>query len=444
MMISDQGSESAGPRLAASDVSRRRVLQVAGLGVGTVALGPLLAACSSSKKSGAASDTVQMWDWTTEFDLAPTIKSYEAANSGAKIARRSIVFNSYQPALQAALTAKNEPDIFLGANLTLQLGAANRIVDIKQAMGQGFLDGMFPSINMQSQVGDKQYSIGWEAQSFGIFYNKTLLARAGVSPPQTWDELIRMAPVIRSKTGTTPLAMTGTPGNNLCDFFMPLITQAADDPQVALDLDAHTKSGVTWKSQPVIDALTKVKDLVDAKVFDPGLLAVDEDTGRAAFTSGKAAMLFTGSFYVTVLRSSASKQFLSEYAIAKTPAWASGQRHWTANQAGTAFSISSRSKNIDAAVTWLKYLYEPTRYATLMNQTNGMPAVKASIAAVDSPDIKQMAQWLTDGDGCSHIFFGVGTGTALTDGITSIIQGNASPQAAAAAIEDAVVQARRR
>ena len=72
-----------------------------------------------------------------------------------------------------------------------------------------------------------------------------------------------------------------------------------------------------------------------------------------------------------------------------------------------------------------------------------MPCTKQAAASVTGQDIKTMAQWLLDGEGAPHILFGQGSLDAVSNGVVSVINGTATPAAAATAIEAAVVQARK-
>ena len=93
----------------------------------------------------------------------------------------------------------------------------------------------------------------------------------------------------------------------------------------------------------------------------------------------------------------------------KTPALAAGAKHWTANQAGAGWAVSETSKNKDAALAFMKFLYDPANYSPTMNNSNSMPATKSAAGRIELPIMKQMTSWLLDGDGCPHIPFGPGS-----------------------------------
>ena len=419
----------------------RRGLLALGAAAGVA---PALAACGSGDSSGDGGTEIGLWTWASEFEdaFAAAAAEYHQLHPEVTVKPRYWSFANYAPSLQAALTAKEEGDIFMPLVSTLALAEAGRTIDLRKALGADFLDGFFPSTNDENVYQDGQYAVGWAAQTFGLFHNTTLMSQLGLMPPETWDDLAAMAPQINA-AGLVPMSIQGNPSNQLSDFMLPIITQITDDPQVVLDLDTHTAKGVSWDSEPVVQALTIVKQLTDAGVFSAGVLATDSDTANSTFTSGKAAMLFTGSFFPPVLQTTAPAEFLTQYGIAKTPTVEPGGKHWCANQAGYTWAVSSGSKHQDAAVDFLKYLYDPARYLKMMNDTFSMPSTRAAADGVASSDIKTMTSWLLDGEGAPHIMFGKGTLDSVTNGVVSVVNGSATPAQAAKAIEAAVVQARK-
>jgi ABC-type glycerol-3-phosphate transport system substrate-binding protein len=441
-MIPQTPATSAGP-------SRRAVLRGAGLLGAAAVAGPALAACSSSSPSagsgGSNTGSITFWHWEPSFQapFAKAIASYEAAHPGVKVTQRMIPFGPYSSALQAALVGGNPPDIFFPEVLTLSLAKAGQTLDLKKELGSNFISQFYPSDNAQSVYQGGQYGVPWISQIFLLYYNKKILAAAGVNPPQTWADVRQIAPIIRSKTGAIPLAVQGNPNNVLADFMLPMVTQAGNDPSEVLKLDALTAPGATWETPNVVAAFQNIIELVNGKVFDPGVLAATQDGAYASYTSGKAAMLFSGSFFLPVLHTTATQSFIAnEFAFTKLPAWSPGARHWAGDQAGDVLAVSSKSKSPQVALDFIKYLYQPQRYVAMCNQTANMPSTVAGGPQISDPNLRKMASWLAAGDGCPHILFGQGSFAAVSNTTTAVFQGKYTASQAAAAVQSSVTQAR--
>lgn len=446
---SSGSSSSDGPSTettSAASLSRRTFLGAAAVSAAAVGLG----ACSSSGSgtTGSAGSTgkkatVNMWSWYTEAEpVWPSVTAeFHSAHPNIQVVPRTFgSLADYSPAIEAAVAAGNAPDIIAPATLAISYGRAGILLDLKSALGSSFINEFFPSINQEYSDGDKQYAVGWEAQMFGLFYNPDILKKANVDLPETWDDLISASAQIRSKTGLTPVALNGNPSNNVADFYLPLVTQASNNPNLVYQLD-NLSSGASWNSKYPIEAFQMMQKLQQNGVFEAGAGAVTYDQALALFYTEKSAMLSFGSFIVPGLLTSASPAFNKLYRVGQTPAWTSGARHWGANQAGAGWSVNAHSPNVDAALEWLKFIYEPSRYETIMQKSSSMAATMTAAAAGTNPIVREMASWITD-NGCNHILFGVGSETAVGNAAAGVLGGTLSPTAAAAQAQATVEHAR--
>lgn len=428
-------------------LSRRTLLGAGGAGLATAAMAPLLAACATSGSSTGGKTNgktvVRMWSWYTDQkdEFPKLVKAFEEKNSSIKIENR--IFGTpdqYLPALQAAVAGGDVPEIFAPHTRALTYGKQGISADLKKELGTSFLADFFDSTNQEFTMDGKQYGIGWMAQTFGLFYNPDLMKAAGVDgEPETWDDLIAAATKVNA-TGKHAVSITCNPTVSAGDFFLPLITQVSDDPTYFLKLD-QLQSGFSWDSDVVVKALQLNDKIVKAKVFQPGTTGTSGPQAEQLFYAGGAAMLFDGSWAPQGFAQNASPEFVKKYKVMKTPAIASGKRHWTANQAGAGWSVAADSKAKDAALEFIRFMYSPDQYSPTMNNSNSMPSTRSAAEKIRLPLMKQMTSWLIDGDGCPHIPFGAGSAAAL-DPLGKIFEGTGSPEKVAKEMQAAVLNAR--
>lgn len=345
----------------------------------------------------------------------------------------------YLQVLEAAIAGGTGPDI-LGPHVhAIEYGLAGQTVALNDTLGEEFLSQFFPSTRRQFTAEGKQYAIGWMAQTFGFFYNPPLFEAAGVEVPGTWDELITISAGIK-ESGVIPWAFNESDKWLGADFFLPLITQATDNPDLVYELDDHT-TGASWDSEPVIEALSLIPKLVEAGVFQEGVNGTDWSQSTALFYSGKAAQFFAGSWVPQGIVTDAPPELAESYRVFKTPAWASGKKNWCGNQAGAALAINAKG-HIPESVEYVKFIYEPERYSRTMNNSLSMPSTSASAEQVDSPIMKEMTSWLVDG--APHILFGKGSWDAVSNAVQGVFGLTLTPADAAKQIEADVVAARSR
>jgi ABC-type glycerol-3-phosphate transport system substrate-binding protein len=438
----DPPSRPAPAEAGARPITRRKLLRAGLGGAAGLAVAPALAACGGSPGDGKAK--VRLWTWYTyQREQWPRlIEEFERGHPTITVEHR--LFGStdaYLPALQAAVAGGNPPEIFAPHVLALEYGKAGISADLNKELGPGFLTDFIDSANQQYTDAGSQYAVGWMAQTFGIFYNPRLLSAAGVDPPETWDELMAAASAIKTRTASLPCVLTNNPGTNGIDFFWPLITQVTDDPGYVLRLD-RLEGGARWTDPPVIAALQLVDRLVRGGTFQNGINATQTAQAEQLFYTGRAAMLFMGSWLPQDIRQQASPEFAQLYRVTQTPSLRAGGKHWCANQAGAGLAVSDTSGNKAAALEFLQFLYQTERYVQVMNDSFSMPSTKSAAERVSDPTLQQMTSWLLAGNGAPHIPFGEGSaGTA--DPLAALIGGQSSPRQTAQQMQETVERARK-
>lgn len=125
-----------------------------------------------------------------------------------------------------------------------------------------------------------------------VYYNKDLFAQAGIAnPPATFDELLADVKTLKSN-GITPMAI-GEKDTWTGSFIFMNILLRTYGPGFLADVN----SGKTTFNDPAfIEAVDRFQDLIQAGAFEDGATAVDADSGRNIFTTGKAAMYMLGTW----------------------------------------------------------------------------------------------------------------------------------------------------
>lgn len=251
---------------------------------------------SASANSHAADTTLQVMSWEqriirgNEYWDAVT-KGFEAQHPGITIETNFVPINQYLTTLTSMAAGGTLPDVFFSHVKAAELGRAGRIIDFKQSTNEDFLNGFFSALIGQFTFDGAVRSLPWNGFVFGIYANDRILKELNLTPPETWEGLIAMAPTIRA-AGLTPLAW-GNHANSTCaDFFLPLVAQYGANIR---ELDDLTKADVTWNSKPVVEALMLMQRLAKAGVFLAGINGVDQNTAWQVAYQGKAVMLFAPS-----------------------------------------------------------------------------------------------------------------------------------------------------
>ncbi len=400
---------------------------------------------------GQASVTLHVMHWTPDMVKGgdPTEKTawwdkitsgFESAHPGVTIESNFVPFAQYLPTLTADAAGNQLPDVFFGHVIVAQLGRAGQVVNYRDLPGfdDAYFKRFFPGPVRQFTF-DKGavYALPWTAQIFGLFVNDKIMSQLGLQPPNTWDELIAMAPKIKA-AGFTPLAWGNKAGNVGPDFVLPLITQYGGDVYA---LDDLTDPKVSWNSKPVVDALTLLDKLTKAGVFLDGINGIDENTGWQIAFQGKAAMLYTGSWVPNTIDTQAPADFAQNYSVHKVPAVTADGVHWSGDGSGEGWAVNAKSPNKDMAIEFVKYLESDEVQTIHTAGAQNMPPLPSALSQLTNAKVKEMAGWATT-DGTDHILFGNGDWDAVSNVVTSILDGSMTPEAGAAKIQADIMATR--
>ncbi|MCK9859357.1 extracellular solute-binding protein [Paenibacillus sp. ATY16] len=225
--------------------------------------------------------------------LEDVVKKTQDENPGLTFKLEGIdeVVNRDQK-LKAEMTAGNPPDIFEvfgGADLNLYV-KAGRMLDLTPIIEELGIKDKFASLD-EFTVDGKVYGLPFGGYSEGIFYNKKIFSDLGLSVPTSWDQLLETADKIKA-AGITPLGLAAKDG-----WVNGMLWNTVMERNVGIDAINKLVTGETkWTDEGFIKGFTDYATLVNKDYFTKGALGLAYADQGAQLLSGKAAMVFTGSW----------------------------------------------------------------------------------------------------------------------------------------------------
>jgi len=202
------------------------------------------------------------------------------------------------------------------------------------------------------QFDGKQMAIPWESRVWLLWYRKDLLAKAGLQPPRTLDELAQDAGKVTTPQvmGFTMGASTGNLGAGAYETFIPLLWASGGDLT-----DAQGKA--TFNSDAGVKALTWLRDLVTKhQGMRTTVVSMTADDMVSSMKAGTAAMILGGSFRVAAAR--AGNLPPDAIVTAPVPGW-TADKPAPARVASQTLTIGANSKNKDGAWKFIQYYLSP-------------------------------------------------------------------------------------
>jgi multiple sugar transport system substrate-binding protein len=351
-----------------------------------------VSACGGSKKSSSNTSTgetkvepANITMWTPFVDpelqtLKAVVKDFEATHKGIHV---KVIGGTNDDKIVAAIRGGNAPDVAqsFSSDNTGAFCPSGAWVNLGSYMKKDNVDAsIFPTAPRDYTTFEgTRCALPMLADTYGLYYNKTLLAKAGYkSPPKTISQLTAMAKKLTVRDANGKLKVVG---------FNPF-------PSWYENVPAHY--GPSWGAQwmngdksslntpPWQDQLKWQKSLVDWYGYDNLVRfnagAGDEFSASNAFETGKVAMHMDGEWRVNFIKKEAPKL---NYGTAPFPVADNKSDLYGAGYVtGSIIGIPKTSKHKDQA--WLLVKYLGTNTPALAKLSNGIQNVPTTSASLDS------------------------------------------------------------
>jgi multiple sugar transport system substrate-binding protein len=237
----------------------------------------------------AANSSRKYWD--------QLVKDYEARHQGVKIQVSVYSWNDVDRKVKQMVDAGDPPDMAqIGAYADYAAkGLLHRADDLLSIPVQADFIGQ---LSEAGQLRHVQYGIPFAASTRVLFYNKTLFAKANLTPPTTWDELADGARALKAEGVEYPYALPLGPEEAQAETMQWLLSGGSDytDDFGAYSIDSPRNVQIlTWLKDELVG-----KDLTGPVA--PGKL--NRADAFAAFAAGEVGML---NGHPTLMRQAAKK-----------------------------------------------------------------------------------------------------------------------------------------
>lgn len=237
--------------------------------------------------------------------LQDAVKATEADVPGLKISLDGVEDAVNRDVkLKAEMAAGTQPPIFslFGGADTENYSKAGRLLPLNDILTElGIQDSFFDL--REFTVDGKIYGLPESGYIEGFFYNKKLFEQVGASVPATWDELVDAMEKLKAG-GITPIAMGAGSGDGwVINMLANSMFVAFGGPELQ---EGFATGAAKWTDPAVVEAFKRIEFLVQHQYIDPNVLGLKFPQGQANFYTGKAAMLFDGSWAVNAITGESS------------------------------------------------------------------------------------------------------------------------------------------
>lgn len=354
-----------------------------------VVFAALMAACGGTKEEGNGASESKTKEITLRVATSfagsdpwvpawtEAIKQFQEENKGIKITDESTPVN--QEALRTKVKADaatgNLADVmfYFNGSETAILTESKEIISWEDEFAKDpewakqFNSGITEKVKYEGKL----YSLPYIGFYEGLFWNKELFDKYQLEAPSTYDAFIK--------------AIDTFAANNIVPFATSLTTPYL---QEALVLSQVGPEGQQKAYDPSwAPALAIFKELNDKKAFPKDALTLDDEKAQSLFASGKAGMMFNGSWTAAGLSTNPAFQ------ITPFPLVPGGKgENMIVSGFGSGWYMKKNTDQAkyDAALAFVKFMTSP--------ETAGKFAAIGGTYAVDTQQSSSTAQLLIDGN----------------------------------------------
>ena len=343
-----------------------------------------------SSTSSGGSANITFWTGFTERELGvmkDVVNDFEKTHPNIHV---KVVGGISDDKIVAAIRGGNAPDVahsFDAGSYTGAYCSNGAWIDLADYMKQdGLSDTIFPEVPRQySQYNGTRCALPMLADVYGLYYNKDLFAKAGLTePPKTVSQLLDYAKKLTVRNSDGSLKVVGL--DPMDGFYENVAAHWA--PSWGVDWTDESGKSILSTSPGWATMLKWQKDLIDwygyKNLVKWQASAGDEFSPQQAFERGKLAMNLDGEWRVAFI---AAEHPEIKFGTAPMPVDDSQpDLYGSGYTSGSIIGIPKTSKHKDEAWQLLKYLATDT--GALVKMTDGIRNVPTTSDALKSPDIK--------------------------------------------------------
>jgi raffinose/stachyose/melibiose transport system substrate-binding protein len=370
---------------------------------------------------------------------------YNAEHKGVKVEFKYLENEAFKAKLPTMLQAdESRPDLFYswGGGVMQAQDKAGFLKDVTKDVASWESE-LSPTAIDAFKVDGKVVGVPFEVGEVAFYYNKKLFEKAGVKAEdiKSWDDFLGAVKKLKA-AGITPIVVGAGEKWPMHFYYSYLVTRIGGEHALA---DAKAGKDGGFKSASFVDAGKRLQELAALEPFQPGYLSTKHAESSGMFGDGKAAMDLMGQWLLSMQgpNSTSGKGLAEEdIGILSFPVVPGGKGKATDTLGGINGWLVSKSAPPEA-LDFLKFFSQQKYAKETAEKAAYIPVVKGSESAFTDPLFKRLADDLSKTTYHQNYFdqdLGPSVGRVINDVSVAVAAGQMTPEAAAAAIQEAADQ----
>ena len=326
-------------------LSRREFL---GLGVAGTGL-LLLGGCGGGEGGGSGTLNALFMKQAaySDTDVKNMTEQFQKQNPDIRVNLTFVAYEALHDKIVAAAPAGTYDTVLVDVIWPAEFASKKMIVDITDRFPESERSKIFAGGLKTTEYDGHYYGVPWILDTKYFFYNKKMLAEAGVNAPDTWDGVVEAARALKSKGIVEyPLVWSWAQAEALiCDYTTLLGAYGGQF------FDESGKPA--FNSGGGLQALEFMRMTLDERLSNPASMESIEDEVRRIVSQGEAAMALNWTYMFDLANDPNESQVAGQIDIAHTPKGPAGAPGVNGSMG---MAIANGSQNQDPAWKYIKFM----------------------------------------------------------------------------------------
>ena len=361
--------------------------------IAALTAGAVLAACSGGTKaggSGGGSKTLTLAS-VDQGSVEDVVKAFENANPGVKVRYTTSGADQYQQQIRTQLASGTAPDVMSvwpgngNPGATVVLAEPGYLRDLSD---QPWAAKMPNAIKTVAQYEGKTYNAIFGQNGIGAVYNQQAMAKAGLTPPDTWTGLLAFCKA--AKTKGTPAFALGNQDNWVTQLVLyALVATTVYGPD--RDFDQKMQAGqATFARSQWATALDKYLTMEKTGCFQKDPLGTNYEASQTLAASGKTLGIVQGNWVIALLK---GKNPQGTFTLKALPATDDPSQTLIPAAAGAGYGVNAKAKNPELALKFVNFVMSPEGMNLFVKKQGGLPSLPGTGYSAD-PSLAELSKFI--------------------------------------------------
>jgi multiple sugar transport system substrate-binding protein len=284
----------------------------------------------------------------SEEDTTAATRDFESRNPNIHVELSFVPYEELEQKIITSASSGGYDVVLSDGPFTAKLAKGGIVKTVPDLAAADKAD-IFPGALDACVYNGKLYGMPWLNDCKYLFYNKSMLEKAGFkAPPATWDELLKMGKAMKDKGIVQyPIVWSWSQAECLiCDYTTILASFGGSmvDPSGRPTLNSAANK----------KALQFMVDSIKAGITNPKSTEYIEDNVRDAFDAGTAAFVLNWTYNYAAAKDPSGSKVVDDVVIGTIPG--SGAVKSATVNGGQPLAITAGSKHPYEAWTYILYL----------------------------------------------------------------------------------------